>query len=232
MSDPRVLIVDDELQMRRLLQTTLSTRNYAIEAVASGNQALDVVATWRPDVIVLDLGLPDMDGLEVVRRIREWTRTPIIVVSARDEEAVKVDALDLGADDYLTKPFGMNELLARLRVALRHLNPGPAHTAVVYFDDIEINFSSRRVLRAGQEIHFTPTEYDLLRLLVVNADKVLTQRHLLREVWGPGHADAQTLRVFIGQVRRKLEADPVQPRYIYTEVGIGYRFHSGSEPDT
>jgi two-component system KDP operon response regulator KdpE len=233
MSDARVLIVDDEIQMRRLLQTTLSGHNYTVEVAATGKHALNLAATWRPDVVVLDLGLPDVDGLEVVRRIREWARMPIIVVSARDEEQVKVNALDLGADDYLTKPFGMNELLARLRVALRHVNSGSTSNSVVQFDDIEIDFSRRRVLRAGVEIHLTPTEYDLLRMLVVNADKVLTQRHLLREVWGPGYEDdAQTLRVFIGQVRRKIEPNPTQPIYIQTEVGIGYRFHSASEPDT
>jgi two-component system KDP operon response regulator KdpE len=230
MSNPRVLIVDDELQMRRLLQTTLDGRNYTVESAATGKHALELAATWRPDVVVLDLGLPDIDGLEVVRRMREWSRTPIIVVSARDEEQVKVAALDLGADDYLTKPFGMNELLARLRVALRHFTTGPERHPVVQFDDIEIDFSRRRVLRAGVEMHLTPTEYDLLRILVVNADKVLTQRHLLREVWGPGYEDdAQTLRVFIGQVRRKLEPNPTQPIYIHTEVGIGYRFHSPGE---
>ncbi len=231
MNNPRVLIVDDELKMRRLLQTTLGGRNYTVEVAATGDQALDLAATWRPDVVVLDLGLPDIDGLEVVRRLREWSRTPIIVVSARDAEQVKVEALDLGADDYLTKPFGINELLARLRVALRHYHSGPASTPVVQFDNIEIDFSRRRVLRAGIEIHLTPTEYDLLRLLVVNADKVLTQRHLLREVWGPSYEDdAQTLRVFIGQLRRKLEPNPAQPTYIQTEVGIGYRFHSPGEP--
>lgn len=231
--NPRVLIVDDEIQMRRLLETTLGGRNYTVETAATGKQALNLAATMRPDVVVLDLGLPDVDGLEVVRRIREWSRMPIIVVSARDEEQVKVDALDLGADDYLTKPFGMNELLARLRVALRHAHSGSTSSPVVHFDDITIDFSRRRVLRAGVEVHLTPTEYDLLRILVVNADKVLTQRHLLREVWGPGYEDdAQTLRVFIGQVRRKIEPNPTQPIYIQTEVGIGYRFHSTSEPNS
>ena len=230
MSGPRVLIVDDEPQMRRLLQTTLEGHDYVTEAAASGKQALDLAATWRPDVVVLDLGLPDRDGLDVVRRIREWSRVPLIVVSARDDEQAKVDALDLGADDYLTKPFGMNELLARLRVALRHIGAGSAAEPVVRFDDIEIDFAHRRVRRAGEEVHVTPTEYDLLRILVINADKVLTQRHILREVWGPGYEnDAQTLRVFVGQLRRKLERDPAQPAYIQTEVGVGYRFRSPDE---
>lgn len=230
MSGPRVLIVEDELQMQRLLHTALAGRDYTVQVAAAGKHALDLTATWRPEVILLDLGLPDLDGLELVRRIREWSRVPIIVVSARDQEQAKVDALDLGADDYLTKPFSMNELLARLRVALRHANGSPVTDSIVRFDDIEIDFSRRHVTRAGAELHLTPTEYDLLRILIVNADKVLTQRHILREVWGPGYEeDAQTLRVFIGQLRRKVEPDPTQPTYIQTEVGVGYRFHSGSE---
>lgn len=230
MTGPRVLIVDDEPQMRRLLQTTLAGRGYTIETAANGRQALDLAATWHPDVIVLDLALPDLDGIEIVRRVRDWSRVPIIVVSARDEEQVKVRALDLGADDYLTKPFGMSELLARLRVALRHVTSGGAGDPVVRFGDVEIDFSRRRVLKQGAELHLTPTEYDLLRLLVVNADKVLTQRHILREVWGPGYEeDAQTLRVFIGQLRRKIEPDHTQPSFIQTEVGIGYRFHMPDE---
>jgi len=225
MSGLRVLIVDDEREMRRLLQTTLQGMAYDVEAAATGKQALDLAATWRPDVIVLDLGLPDIDGLDVVRRIREWSRLPIIVVSARDAEGSKVQALDLGADDYLTKPFGMNELLARLRVAMRHSQGGPDNEPVVRFGTITVDFGHRRVLRGDAEVHLTPTEYDLLRVLLRNRDRVLTQRHLLREVWGPAYQDeAQTLRVFIGQLRRKIEDDPAQPRYIRTEIGVGYRF--------
>lgn len=212
--------------MRRLLQTTLAGREYVVEAAANAKEALDLAAMWRPDVIVLDLGLPDLDGLEVVRRIRDWSRLPIIVVSARDEEQAKVAALDLGADDYLTKPFGMGELLARVRVALRHASHGPFNDPVVRFGDVEIDFNRRRVTRAGAELHLTPTEYDLLRLFVVNTDRVLTQRHILREVWGPGYEnDSQTLRVFVGQLRRKIEPDPTQPTYIQTEIGVGYRFN-------
>lgn len=230
MNEPRVLIVDDEVQMRRLLQTTLAGRDYVVETAANGKQALDLAATWRPNVIVLDLGLPDQDGLDVVRRIREWSRVPIIVVSARDDEHAKVAALDLGADDYLTKPFGMNELLARLRVALRHSNSGPLTETSIRFGDVELDLARRRVMRAGAELHLTPTQYDLLRLLVVNAERVLTQRQMLREVWGPGYEDdAQTLRVFIGQLRRKIEPDPTQPLYIRTEIGVGYRFHVPSD---
>ncbi|HEX6288701.1 MAG TPA: response regulator, partial [Herpetosiphonaceae bacterium] len=226
MSGPRVLIIEDEVQMRRLLHTTLHGRGYQVETAATATRGLDLAATWHPDVIILDLGLPDRDGIEVCRRIREWSRVPIVVVSARDAEADKVLALDLGADDYLTKPFGMNELFARIRVALRHTLPPHTRDPIVRFGDVTIDVQRRQVLRAGQELHLTPTEYDLLRLFVINADRVLTQRHILREVWGPGYEDdAQTLRVFIAQLRRKIEPNPTQPTYIRTEVGVGYRFH-------
>lgn len=228
MMGARVLIVDDEVQMRRLLHTTLAGRGYTVEQAATGHAALDLIATWRPDVVLLDLGLPDEDGLEIVRRVRDWSAVPIIVVSAREADQAKVEALDSGADDYLTKPFSVNELLARLRVALRHgSTTATAAAPVVRFGDVEIDFNRRRVLRNGTDLHLTPTEYDLLRLLVVNADRVLTQRQILREVWGPGYEnDAQTLRVFIAQLRRKIEPNPAQPTFIHTEVGIGYRFHS------
>lgn len=230
MSGARVLVIEDEPQMRRLLHTTLHGRGYEVETAATAIAGLDLAATWHPDVILLDLGLPDRDGIEVCRRIREWSRVPIVVVSAREAEADKVQALDLGADDYLTKPFGMNELLARLRVALRHIAPQQSQDSIVRFGDITIDFQRRQVLRAGEELHLTPTEYDLLRLLVINADRVLTQRHILREVWGPGYEeDAQTLRVFIGQLRRKIEPNPTQPTYIRTEVGVGYRFHAPAD---
>ncbi|MBA3943558.1 MAG: response regulator [Herpetosiphonaceae bacterium] len=229
MSGPRVLIVDDERQMRRLLEATLLGHDYTVLVAATGREALNLAATARPEVIVLDLGLPDLDGLEVCRRIRAWSQIPIIVVSARDEEQAKVEALDLGADDYLTKPFGMNELLARLRVALRHVSPVAANDPVVRFDSIEVDFNRRMVLRNGAEIHLTPIEYNLLRLLVTNPERVLTQKYVLRTVWGPGYeAEAQTLRVHIGQLRRKIEPDPTQPSYIQTEVGIGYRFRMPS----
>lgn len=230
MSGPRVLVIEDEPQMRRLLHTTLHGRGYEVETALTANAGLDLAATWHPDVIILDLGLPDRDGIEVCRRIREWSRVPIVVVSARDTEADKVLALDLGADDYLTKPFGMNELLARLRVALRHMVPQQNQDSIVRFGDIMIDFQRRQVLRAGEELHLTPTEYDLLRLFVINADRVLTQRHILREVWGPGYEeDAQTLRVFIAQLRRKIEPNPTQPTYIRTEVGVGYRFQAPAD---
>jgi two-component system KDP operon response regulator KdpE len=226
MSGPRVLVVDDEAHMRRLLEATLHGHDYVVVLAPDGTTALALATTARPDLIVLDLGLPDIDGLEVCRRIRTWSQVPIIVVSAREDEQAKVAALDLGADDYLTKPFGMQELLARLRVALRHAAPGPPGDPVVQVGELTIDFHRRQVRRAGMPVHLTPTEYDLLRLLVTHADRVLTQRQILREVWGPGYTDdAQTLRVFIGQLRRKLEPDPTRPTYIHTEVGIGYRFH-------
>lgn len=225
MSGPRILVVDDEPQMRRLLEATLKARDYTVLLAADGKTALDLAATERPELIVLDLGLPDLDGLEVCRRIRAWSQVPIIILSVRDDEHGKVTALDLGADDYLTKPFGMHELLARLRVALRHANAGVQSDPVVHFGELEIDFNRRQVLRAGVPIHLTPTEYDLLRLLVTNVDRVLTQRYILRAIWGlHSEDDARTLRVFIGQLRRKIEPDPTQPTYIHTEVGVGYRF--------
>jgi two-component system KDP operon response regulator KdpE len=195
-----------------------------VETAVNGKQALELVVTWRPDVLMLDLGLPDLDGLEIIRHIREWSRVPIIVISVREEEETKVRALDLGADDYLTKPFGMNEVLARLRVALRHVSAVTPSAPIIRFGEIEIDFQRRQVRRAGMDLHLTPTEYDLLRVLVTNPGRVLTQRHLLREVWGPGYEeDAHTLRVFVAQLRRKIEPDPSQPTYLQTEIGVGYR---------
>lgn len=225
MVSSRILVVDDDLQIRRLLHTVLVGRGYTVEVAANAYQALDLAATWRPDAILLDLGLPGLDGIEVCRRIRGWSQMPIIVISGRDAEDDKVLALDQGADDYLTKPFGLNELLARLRVALRRTLVVPPADPVVQAGDLHIDFAQRRVLRDDVEIHLTPKEYELLRVLVRNAGKVLTQSYLLREVWGVTYEhDAQTLRVFIGQLRRKIERDPAHPGHIRTEVGIGYRF--------
>ncbi len=222
-----VLVVDDEPQMQRLLQTALEGRGYKVTTAADGRTALDLAATLQPDIVVLDLSLPVMDGIEVCRRIRAWSRVPILVLSARYEDRDKVEALDLGADDYLTKPFSMEELLARLRVALRHAIATISETPVREFGDLAVDLNRRQVTRAGAELHLTPTEYDLLRLLVTNADRVLTQRHILREVWGPAYQnDLATLRVFIGQLRHKLEPEPGHPRFIVTEPGVGYRFRS------
>lgn len=230
MSGSRILVVDDDVQIRRLLYMILIERGYTTEVTATGHHALHLAATWQPDAVLLDLGLPDIDGLAVCRRIREWSQVPIIIISVRADEAEKVQALDEGADDYLTKPFGVNELLARLRAALRRSSSGIQDLPVVEVGDLRIDFTQRQVRRNGKEIHLTPKEYELLRLLVRNAGKVVTQNYLLREVWGTGYQhDAQTLRVFIGQLRRKIEPEPAHPVHILTEIGVGYRFNLSSE---
>lgn len=226
---PLVLLVDDEPQIRRFLRAALPAQGYRLIEAATGAEALSQAATRVPDVILLDLGLPDLDGVEVARRIREWTHTPILVLSARDREAEKVAALDAGADDYLTKPFGIEELLARLRVALRHAAAvaGGAGQPAFEAGELRVDFAARRVQRAGQDVRLTPTEYRLLCALLKHADKVVTQRQLLREVWGPGSVDQpHYLRVYMGQLRHKLEADPARPRHLLTETGVGYRFRS------
>lgn len=226
MSGARILVVDDEAPIRRLLQTGLGGYGYEVETAADGVEAIEKATAWRPDVIVLDLGLPRLSGLDVCRAVRAWSATPIIVLSVRDSERDKITALDLGADDYLTKPFSLGELLARLRVALRHAaGAGAAASPLLVFEDLRIDLARRHVQLADQEIHLTPTEYDLLKLLATNAGKVLTHTMILRAVWGGGYeSDTQTLRVFIGQLRRKLNDDPTNPRFILTEPGIGYRF--------
>ncbi len=223
----RILVVDDEPQMGRLLKAGLSARGYEVIVATDGQIALDKAASWRPDVIVLDLGLPVVDGLEVCREIRGWSQVPIIVLTVRDAEQDKVAALDLGADDYLTKPFGMDELLARIRVALRHAARPPApEEPVLQLGELRIDLTRRLVTVRGAEVHLTPTEYELLRVLAAHAGKVLTHRMLLREVWGAAYEqDVPTLRVFVTQLRHKIEANPAQPRYILTEPGVGYRFH-------
>ena len=223
----KILVVDDEPQMQHLLQMALTRRGYEVSVAADGKAALDLAVDIQPDLMVLDLGLPILDGLEVCRRIRTWSRVPIIVLSAREGDRDKVDALDLGADDYVTKPFSMEELLARLRVALRHATPSVDPTPIRQCGDLTVDLNRRHVVRAGIEVHLTPTEYDLLRLLVTNADRVLTQRLILREVWGAGYEnDVATLRVFVAQLRQKIELEPSQPRLIVTETGVGYRFRS------
>ena len=222
----RILVVDDEPQMGRLLKTTLGARGYEIAVALDGQAALDLAASWNPDVVLLDLGLPVLDGLEVARRLRAWSQVPIIVLTARDTEQDKVTALDLGADDYLTKPFGTDELLARIRVALRRAaglaTPGKP---LLQSGDLTIDLAQRRVMVRQQTIHLTPTEYELLRVLATNAGKVLTHQMLLRAVWGNGYEqDVAILRVFVTQLRRKIEPDPAHPFHITTEPGIGYRF--------
>jgi two-component system KDP operon response regulator KdpE len=222
----RILVIDDEPQIRRLLKTTLSVRGYEVALAEDGENGLDLAASWQPDLILLDLGLPTLDGLEVCRQVREWSQVPIIVLTVRDAEEIKVQALDLGADDYLTKPFGTDELLARIRVALRHAAQSTAlDQPLLRFGDLSIDLAQRRVIVRDQEVHLTPKEYELLKTLAAQAGKVLTHRMLLRAVWGGAYEqDVPTLRVFITQLRHKIEANPGQPIYILTEPGVGYRF--------
>lgn len=222
----RVLVVDDERAIQRFLQISLTAHGHTVFEATSGQEALEAVVAHRPDIVILDLGLPDIEGIEVTRRIREWTQIPIIILSVRDHETDKIAALDAGADDYLTKPFSVGELLARLRVALRHAAPkedAPIFTSGELTVDL-----TRRVVTVGQcEVKLTPTEYDLLKLLVTHAGKVLTLSQILRQLWGPGNEDqAHLLRVNISNLRRKLEADPTRPIYIITEPGVGYRLRA------
>ena len=223
---PIILLIEDEPPIRRFLRASLPTQGYHLEEATTGEEGLLQAAMRRPDVIILDLGLPDIDGLEVTRRLREWTATPIIVLSARGREDDKIAALDAGADDYLTKPFGLGELLARLRVALRHAarTPGEEGEPVFRVGDLRVDLIRRQVWVAEEEVHLTPNEYKLLTTLVQHAGKVLTHRQLLREVWGPGYAEENHyLRVYMGQLRHKLEKEPARPRYLLTEPGEGYR---------
>jgi two-component system, OmpR family, KDP operon response regulator KdpE len=222
---PRVLVVDDEQQIRRSLRVTLRTNGYEVDEAATGEAALDSVAVRPPELIILDLALPDVDGVEVTRRLREWTRLPIIVLSAMGDDDAKVRALDAGADDYVTKPFSVPELLARMRVALRRGTLGPeTGDRVLRLEDVEIDLGRRIVTRAGTEVHLTPTEYGLIRFLAQNAGRVVTHGQLLRSVLGVGYEDAiGSLRVYIASLRKKLEADPSDPRLIVTEPGVGYR---------
>lgn len=223
----RILVVDDEPPIRRFLRAALAAHHYLIFEAANGQAALDAVIAVRPDLIILDLGLPDIDGIEVTRRLREWTRVPVIVLSVREHETDKIAALDAGADDYLTKPFGVGELLARIRTALRHAARSTDEPIFTY-GELSVDLSRRSVTVAGEEVQLTPTEYDLLRLLVNEAGKVLTHHQLLRQVWGPGYdEELHMLRVNISNLRRKLERDPTRPRYIVTEPGVGYRLRSG-----
>lgn len=222
----KILIVEDEPQMRRAVGAGLRASGFEVLTVESGEDALDSIPLTRPEVILLDLTLPGIDGLEVVRQVRAWSATPIIVLSAREGERDKVTALDLGADDYLSKPFGMDELLARIRVALRHAAYLTAGSDPVFRDNgLVIDLGSHVVTVDGAEIHLTPTEYDLLRELVTHADKVMTHHHLLGRVWGPASVtDTQYLRTYVNQLRRKVERDPARPQRIVTEPGIGYRY--------
>jgi two-component system KDP operon response regulator KdpE len=220
----RVLVVDDEAPILRALKINLTARKYEVSTAADGASGLAAMARERPDVLILDLGLPDMDGTEVIRGVRGWTSTPIIVLSAWGQESQKVAALDAGADDYVTKPFGMDELLARLRAAVRRASPAPDEP-VVSTAEFTIDLARKVVSRAGGDVRLTPTEWQLLEVLVRNADRLVTQRQLLADVWGPAYQnEANYLRVYIANLRRKLEPDPSAPRYLLTEPGMGYRF--------
>jgi two-component system, OmpR family, KDP operon response regulator KdpE len=225
-SGPRALVVDDERSIRRFLHASLTAHGYVVDEAETGAGALTAAAERHPDVIILDLGLPDISGTLVTRRLREWTTIPIIVLSVRESEADKIEALDAGADDYITKPFGVGELLARLRAALRHTLPQSGE-AVFTTGDLLVDLGKRVVQVAGRDIQLTPTEYEILRVLVNHAGQVLTHRQLLREVWGPGYADdAHLLRVNISNLRHKLEPQPALQQYIITEPGVGYRLRT------
>ena len=219
----RVLVVDDEKQIRRVLETALPGHGYAVTSAASGFEALNQAAIVHPDLVVLDLGLPDLDGTEIIRRLREWTGVPIIVLSVREDENDKIKALDAGADDYVTKPFSMWELLARMRVPLRRA-ARPEAEPVLTFGDLVVDLLHRKVLLKGEELHLTPTEYEILKYLSLHAGKVVTHSQVLRAVWGPNsEAETHYLRIYVASLRRKIEADPSQPSLIVTEPGVGYR---------
>ncbi len=223
---PLILVIEDDSQIRRFLRVTLGGNPYKLIEATSGQEGIKQVGLQHPDLIILDLGLPDMDGLQVVRQLRVWSSTPIIVLSVRNQEQDKVAALDLGADDYLTKPFGTDELFARIRVALRHAIRALQGTdePVFTIGDLRVDLAHRQVFVDAQEIHLTPIEYKLLLVLIQNAGKVITRRQLLHDVWGPTYTnESHYLRVYMGQLRHKLEADPTRPRYLITEPGVGYR---------
>jgi two-component system KDP operon response regulator KdpE len=218
-------VIDDDMSIRRLLRSSLHERGYRVSVAASGEEGLDLAASDPVAVVILDLSLPDMDGVEVCRQLRTWNDVPILVLTAREQEMEKVRALDLGADDYLTKPFSTHELLARIRVALRHADLRQVSLAQIVVGDLRIDLARRHVTRGDEEVRLTPTEYELLTALATQSGRVLTHSWLLQHVWGPGYEEnVQNLHVFISQLRRKSEPAPARPRYIFTEPGIGYRF--------
>jgi two-component system KDP operon response regulator KdpE len=220
----RVLVVDDEPQILRALSTNLRARGFEVDEARSGEEALELAARHRPDAVVLDLGLPGIDGIEVVHGLRGWTDVPVLVLSAREDETSKVAALDAGADDYVTKPFGMEELLARLRAALRRATPA-AEEPMVSTDDFVVDLAAKRVTRGSETVRLTPTEWQVVEILVRNPGKLVSQRQLLQEVWGPQYrTETNYLRLYLAQIRRKLEPVPSRPRYFLTEPGMGYRF--------
>jgi two-component system KDP operon response regulator KdpE len=220
----RILVIDDEPQIRRYLRVSLEAHDFQIVEAASGQEGLRLAALEKPDLIVLDLGLPDMDGQTVIARLRDWTVVPVVVLSVRADEADKIAALDAGADDYVTKPFGTGELLARIRAALRHTVGAGAGTPIFMTGDLKVDLEKRQVFLKGEPVRLSPREYDLLKLLVQHAGKVLTHQFILRHVWGPAHeSDVQYLRVFARQLRQKIEMDSARPQLLLTEPGVGYR---------
>lgn len=220
-----ILVVEDEPEIRRFLRASLAAENYKVVEAVNGRRGAIDATTHKPDLAIIDLGLPDLDGIEVIKSIRAWSPMPIVVLSARVQEKSKIEALDAGADDYVTKPFGVGELLARVRVALRHRARGPAGDTVLRLGDASVDLAARKAVRAGRAVHLTPTEFRLITCLAAHLGMVVTQRQLLTEVWGPTHAtDTHYLRIYMKQLRDKLEADPVRPRHFITETGIGYRF--------
>jgi two-component system, OmpR family, KDP operon response regulator KdpE len=222
----RVLVVDDEQSIRRFIHVALSSQGYAVFEASSGTDAIARVSDIKPDIIILDLGLPDIDGIDIIPLLRQWSKIPIIVLSVRSTETDKVSALDAGADDYLTKPFGVNELLARLRANLRRINPA-GNEPIFINNDLVVDLTKRSVTLANREIQLTPTEYDLLKTLIINAGKVVTHRQLMHEIWGSGYEqDFHILHVNISNLRRKLEIDPTRSQFISTEPGVGYRLKS------
>jgi two-component system, OmpR family, KDP operon response regulator KdpE len=221
----RILVVDDERPIRRLLHTSLTAEGYEVIEAETAAQGLAMAAREKPDAVLLDLGLPDQDGIDALRQLREWSTVPVVVVTVRADETQKVAALDSGADDYVTKPFGMGELLARLRTALRHGTQAEVGAPVFVSGKLSVDLAKRRVALDGEEVKLSPKEYDLLRLFVRHAGRVLTHQMILKEIWGPAHADdTQYLRVYVGQLRQKLQDDPTEPALIRTEPGVGYRF--------
>jgi two-component system KDP operon response regulator KdpE len=228
----KLVIIDDEIAIRSFIRASLGGSHYRLKEAETGREGITLVAQTNPDVVLLDLGLPDLDGLEVTRSLREWTQVPIIVLSARGREKDKIDALDAGADDYLTKPFSLGELMARVRVALRHRNPlSEEQCSIFESGDIKVDQSVRKVWKGSQEVHLTPIEYKLLALLVKHAGRVVTHKQLLREIWGPAYEqENHYLRVYFANLRHKLEDDPARPKLISTEAGIGYRLHENEQP--
>jgi two-component system KDP operon response regulator KdpE len=220
----QILVIEDEEPIRRFLRASLANEGYRVSEAASGDEGLRIASRLPPDLVILDLGLPDMDGQQVLRRLREWLSAPVIILSVRDQEEQKIEALDHGADDYVTKPFGIGELLARMRTALRHVHQVVPTSSTISIGDLRVDLSARRIHRRDEEVHLTPLEYKLFVTMLKHSGKVLTHRFLLKEVWGP-HDTYEThyLRVFVASLRRKLEDDPARPRYILTEQGVGYR---------